>query len=135
MLRWLPSLLLVAVAIHQIVLAGTEGLSPWAGGGFGMFSSADAGTTRHFHAFIKRPGLRREAHPPPELRDWLRRVLTLPSDDRLREIARALERTPTPDHGPPTSVEVQVWQTHHRVADLAPGGRILRSLVVRADED
>ena len=134
-LKWLPSLLLVAVACHQIVLTRTQGLSPWAGGGFGMFSSADAGSTRHVHAFVQRPGLRREVDPPPELRDSLRRAMTLPSDTRLREIARVLEKMPTPDHGPASSLEVQVWQTHHRVADLAPGSRILRSLVVDTDED
>ena len=34
-------LLLTAVALRQIVLVHTAGLSPWHGGGFGMFASID----------------------------------------------------------------------------------------------
>jgi hypothetical protein len=34
-------LTLVAVALHQIYLASSAGLTPWKGGGFGMFSSPD----------------------------------------------------------------------------------------------
>ncbi|NEQ49850.1 MAG: hypothetical protein F6K11_06910 [Leptolyngbya sp. SIO3F4] len=34
-------LLLTTVAVRQIVLVNTAGLSPWHGGGFGMFASID----------------------------------------------------------------------------------------------
>ena len=34
-------LLLIAVALRQIILVQTAGLSPWHGGGFGMFASID----------------------------------------------------------------------------------------------
>ena len=35
------SLVLTTIAVRQIVLARTAGLSPWHGGGFGMFASID----------------------------------------------------------------------------------------------
>jgi hypothetical protein len=38
--------LLVLVALRQIALSQTRGLSPWKGGGFGMFSSLDRAETR-----------------------------------------------------------------------------------------
>jgi hypothetical protein len=49
-------LTLVAVGLHQIYLASTSGLSPWKGGGFGMFSSPDRPSYRavrgHLHTDI-----------------------------------------------------------------------------------
>jgi hypothetical protein len=41
MQKWLVPLLLVVVALRQLVLAHTAGLSAWHGGGFGMFASID----------------------------------------------------------------------------------------------
>ncbi|MEO0457760.1 MAG: hypothetical protein AAF152_14445 [Cyanobacteria bacterium P01_A01_bin.114] len=39
--RWTVPLLLITVALRQIALAHTAALSPWHGGGFGMFASID----------------------------------------------------------------------------------------------
>lgn len=44
--RWLVPGLLVAVAVAQCVLVLTRDLSPWKGGGFGMFASTDAPSMR-----------------------------------------------------------------------------------------
>ncbi|MBR8827921.1 MAG: hypothetical protein DSM107014_08465 [Gomphosphaeria aponina SAG 52.96 = DSM 107014] len=43
---WLPSLILIMVALGQIYLAQTANLSPWKGGGFGMFAAIDAPSMR-----------------------------------------------------------------------------------------
>jgi hypothetical protein len=128
--RFLPALLLVGVATHQIFLANTAGLSPWSGGGFGMFSTTDAGATRHLHAFAIRPGIQRELRIPEALKEWERRVVTLPSDANLRAFALALADQPTPDHGPATAIRIQVWRTEFDPIGLVPMGRILRSLEV-----
>ena len=39
--RWAVPLLLIGVAARQITLVRAAGLSPWHGGGFGMFASID----------------------------------------------------------------------------------------------
>jgi len=127
-LRWLPALLLVVVALHQIHLVERRGLSPWSGGGFGMFSTPDAAATRHLHVFVLRPGLEREVAVPDALEDALRRALALPTDDRLRALGRALAELPTPDHGPATGVRIQVWGTEHAGETLEPKGRLIRAL-------
>jgi hypothetical protein len=44
--RWLAPGLLMAVAVMQLFLAWNRDLSPWKGGGFGMFSSVDAPSMR-----------------------------------------------------------------------------------------
>ena len=42
-----PAALLVTVALGQIVLARTVDLSPWKGGGFGMFATLDGTASRY----------------------------------------------------------------------------------------
>ena len=134
-LRILPGALLVLVASQQLLLAHTSGLSAWSGGGFGMFSSTDAGATRHLHAFVRRPGLRREVRPPRSLAEQVQRSLTLPSDANLRALAAEIADVPTPDHGPPTAVELQVWHTRFDPKTLTPRGRILRAIELPLDSD
>lgn len=126
---WLfvPGALLIAIACHQIVLAHTSGLAPWSGGGFGMFASTDAGATRHLHAYVRRPGLRRELRPTDDQDELVRSALTLPSESNLRRLALALAELPTPDHGPAAAVEIQIWQTRYDPETLAPTSLILRA--------
>jgi hypothetical protein len=38
---WLPVLLLFAFVAHHLVRVRRDGLTPWKGGGFGMFSTTD----------------------------------------------------------------------------------------------
>ena len=129
-LRVLPCLLLIGVACHQIVLSRTSGLASWSGGGFGMFASTDAGATRHLHAFVRRPGLRRAVQPPASEARQVRRTLTLPTEANLRSLALTLADIPTPDHGPATAVEVQIWHTRFDPATLTPTSQILRAIEV-----
>jgi hypothetical protein len=132
-LRMLPIALLIVVALHQISLAHRAALSPWSGGGFGMFSTLDHGGRRHLHAFVLRPGLRREVVPPPALADEIKRALTLPTDVRLGALAGALAKTPTPDHGPLAGVQIQVWHTRFDPETLTPISQLLREFVLRLE--
>ena len=134
-LRWLPISVLVCVALLQIGLARGVGLSPWSGGGFGMFSSTDAGSTRHLHAFAHHPGFRREIALPRELATETRRALTLPTRSRLERVAHAIAEVAPAEDGPATSIEVQVWQTRFDPKSLAPVGHLLRTLDVSLPSD
>lgn len=128
--RFAPAAILVVVALHQLYLAQTVGLSAWSGGGFGMFSTTDAGATRHLHAFVQRPGIEREVRVPEALRTLERRALALPSDANLRTLAFGLARIPTPDSGAATGVRIQVWSKRYDPKTLAPIGSILAALEV-----
>jgi hypothetical protein len=121
---------LVLVALHQLFLVETADLSPWFGGGFGMFASTDAGRARHLHAVVLRPGLEREVFVPDELQDLANRARTLPSDANLKALARELAQLPTPDYGPATGVRIQVWRTRYHPETLVPQSHLLRGLVV-----
>ena len=134
-LRWIPGVLLAAVALAQIVLTQTADLSPWSGGGFGMFSTSDAGGARHLHAYMLRPGLRRELEPPVALEQEVARAVTLPSEARLAALAEKLAELSTPDEGPPTGLELQVWRHHFDPHTLAPSGRQVRRFELELGPD
>jgi hypothetical protein len=131
--RWLwylPAALLIAMASVQLWLAQSAGLSPWSGGGFGMFSTLDAGASRHLHAIALRPGIRRELAIPDDLDEQVLRALTLPSDGRLRTLALAFAKLPNPDSGSLTAMEVQVWSQSFDARSLSPYGTLLRSISI-----
>ena len=130
----LPALLLVVVAIAQIALAHTLHLSPWSGGGFGMFSTTDTPARRHLHAWALRPGLRSELEIPSDLEAPARRALAIPIPSRLRPIADALERIEEeqgdPDAAPLEAIVLQVFRVDYDAASLAPSGAMLQALEV-----
>jgi hypothetical protein len=125
---------LIGVACHQIWLTRSADLNPWSGGGFGMFSTADAWGNRRLQVLAIRPGIRREVEIPPALREMTRRVRAFPSEANLRALALELSGAPTPDTGPLEAIEIQVWSTHYDPVTLAPTGSLLRVLRVPIDE-
>jgi hypothetical protein len=135
-LRALPALLLVAVALLQIWMVEKAGLSPWLGGGFGMFSTTDSWARRHLHAVALRPGLREELDVPDSLRTDVRRALALPSERHLRALARALEaierESGDPDAAPLEAIAIGVYRVRFDPATLAPSGEPIASLQVPA---
>jgi hypothetical protein len=127
----LPPILLVVVAFLQIGLAHTVHLSPWSGGGFGMFSSQDAAGSRHLHVFALYAGVRQELELPEAHEDEIRRALALPTPARLRALAEELGFQSDPDFGVPSALEVQVFGQRFDPVTLEPSGVLLRSAEVR----
>lgn len=54
-LRYAAPLLLVAVALTQAVLTQSQDMTPWKGGGFGMFASPDRSEHRAVRAYLRTP--------------------------------------------------------------------------------
>jgi hypothetical protein len=135
-LRALPVWLLVAVACAQIVAAKTGTLSPWLGGGFGMFATLDSPARRHLHAVALRPGLRQELELPRSLERVVRRALGFPTPARLRALARELEaiesETGDPHAAPLEAISIEVYRVGFDRETLAPSGEPLASLRVPA---
>jgi hypothetical protein len=126
-LRYLAPALLVAVACTQLWAARATGLSPWLGGGFGMFSTTDSWGRRHLHAWAISPGVRREIDVPPEAGCLARAALALPTSGRLRGLAVALAADVARDV---EAVEIQVWAPRFDRETLAPSSVLLRSIEV-----
>ncbi len=128
-LEYIPATLLVAVAASQLILAHTAELSPWVGGGFGMFASTDGRGARHLHVVELRTGIERELYPTEELGDLVRRARSLPTDRNLRALALALAEPSRRDES--VSVRVEVWRTRFDPRTLTPSTHLVRGLEVR----
>jgi hypothetical protein len=129
-LRWLPPALLLAVALNQIWLAFRADLTPWCGGGFGMFSTNDSRGARHLHAYGLSPGLRIELAVPIELAERVQGAVTLPSDARLRALARDLAPYAESDFESPESIRLEIFATRWDASTLAPAGVLLGAVEV-----
>ena len=128
--------LLVAVAVTQVVLATAGDLSPWRGGGFGMFASVDRVEHRAVRAQVASDAdgaaapvgdADVDAFADLSFADeqLVERVRARPDDAAVSRLAQALSRTgwargdggalvPTsdgPDATPPVCVRVEVWRT------------------------
>jgi hypothetical protein len=121
------------VALHQLWLVEREGLSVWCGGGFGMFSTTDGWGTRRLHAVALSPGFRTSLEVPYELEEDAARALALPSEARLRALARALAERAPHDLEPPETIRIEVFARRHDPETLAPRGELLRSAELRLD--
>lgn len=95
-----PVVLLLLVALGQLVMAETAGLTPWKGGGFGMFSTLDGRDNRRVFVQLVRDDAGQETRYPAamprdhRLRLLQRRVQALPSQPRLQAFARELAELP-----------------------------------------
>jgi hypothetical protein len=129
----LPALLLVAVALLQIALAHTAGLSPWKGGGFGMFSTTDRAEGRYLRVYVRAPGRHEELRLAPELRDPATRAAVLPTTARLEGFARDVGRHERRAGRPATTVRVEVWRAEFDGETLIGRARQLRAVVLALD--
>jgi len=139
MRRWRPlrlvaPALLVLVASLQIVLATLADLSPWLGGGFGMFATIDSRSERHLVLYVDSPGLTRQIRVPEDFEDWATRVRVLPTRSRLRAFAKALlarERARIPGV---TRVRLELWRNRRAPGTLAPIESLAREVHAEAHD-
>jgi hypothetical protein len=105
LLRELPSITLALLACVQVGLARVADLSPWKGGGFGMFASNDHGSFRSVRVYAEdAAGERRIGVPAERLQD-LFRVRELPDEGALLAFGRSLAPA-----APGAAIRVEVWR-------------------------
>lgn len=126
----LPVALLVVVALHQIWLVSSAALTPWCGGGFGMFSTLDSRGARVLRAVALGDGWQEPLEIPAALEDAARRAAVLPSDARLEELARALAPPDAGELEAPRALRIEAYTTEFARSDLRPGAVLLRALEV-----
>jgi hypothetical protein len=108
-LRELPSVVLVALACAQIALAFGANLSPWKGGGFGMFATSDHGGFRKLRVYALRDGREERLEVPSELGRQELRAAWLPTERALRRFADELARAGEAPGA--QALRVEVWRT------------------------
>jgi hypothetical protein len=120
-IAWLAPALLVALAHAQIALAHTLQLSPWKGGGFGMFSTTDHFGFRSVRVIAEEAGVEWPVATPPELDRLRRRARELPTRATLRGLAARA----APAAEGATAIRVEVWRIAFDRDDLRPERRKL----------
>lgn len=90
--RMLVPAILITVASLQIYLAKTHGLTPWKGGGFGMFSTVDDPSARWVRCYAIADGREVPTPVPDELDRAAARLRAMPSQEGLRRLAADLGR-------------------------------------------
>jgi hypothetical protein len=117
--------LLLALALAQIAGWAAYGLTPWKGGGFGMFATNDHGAFRRVRVIQRTPEGERPVPVPDELERLRRRAREAPREANLRRLGEAM-RELAPELGP---LRVEVWRTEFAREDLTPH----RALVASAE--
>ena len=108
----------MAVAIVQIVLAKTSGLTAWKGGGFGLFSTLDNAPFRYIRIFVEAPGRAEEIQIAPSIEDQYSRTLALPSELMLRRLAQATADRERRKERPVTVVRLELWREEFSTVGL-----------------
>jgi len=129
----LPVSLLVVVAGAQVTLATTAGLSPWKGGGFGMFSTTDDGGRRYVRVFVSAVERSEEITISPSLEDAARRAAVLPRDAELSRLARRVVERERRHRRPVDTVRIETWRIEYARDTLAATTRLTREFVYRVD--
>ena len=131
----IPGALLAFMAALQIGLTHVTPLSPWKGGGFGMFASLDGGSFRSVRAFIQASGRWQEIDPDPGLAESVGRAALFPSDRMTARLARDIARDER-DYGHTVdAVRIQVWRIEFAPRTLTPTYRLLRERTVVVPPD
>jgi hypothetical protein len=134
--RWrttLPVALLVAVASVQVALTRTGDLSPWKGGGFGMFSTTGDSGRRHVRVFVTAADRSEEIAIAPSLEDAATRAAVLPNEHLLTSLARqVIERERR--HGRPVeTVRIESWRIAYAPGTLSATARRAHEFGYRVD--
>jgi hypothetical protein len=128
LLPLIPAILLSIVAAVQVRMTRTEALTPWKGGGFGMFSTTDDGVGRPMAIRISGPAGDREIGVPEPLAQEAYRGSLLPSRRRLSRLAREVAARTTSPEFQVTHVRIAVWRMSYDPRTLSARPAVVRDL-------
>ena len=128
-----PVALLVTVACAQVTLARTAGLSPWKGGGFGMFSTTDDAGRRHVRIFVRAPTRSEEIAVPRSLEDAARRAAVLPGNAQLARLAQLVVEREHRYHRAVDEVRIETWRLEYARDTLTATSHRLSDFTYRVD--
>lgn len=123
----LPAVLLVLVAVIQIGLARTKYLTPWKGGGFGMFASLDHGAFRGVDIVVDGPERSEVLEIPPSLDELSARVANMPADWLLRRLGEGVVGRERRYQRAVDKVTITVWRTRFDPVTLQAEEQTLRT--------
>ena len=105
-----PVTALLCVAGVQLTLVSTSGLTPWKGGGFGMFSTVDDAARRHVRIFVEAPDRSEEMAVPPSLERLASDAALLPTRSNLDRLIDGVAARELRNDRQVTHVRVEVYR-------------------------
>ena len=124
-LAFIPTFLLIVVACVQIYLARTANLTPWKGGGFGMFSTTDGNANRYLRVYITGPQRSEEILIKPSLEDLAMRAQMYPGNSQLEKLAKSILKDQQKKNLPAQSVRIEVWRIQYDKQMLKPTTKVI----------
>jgi hypothetical protein len=128
-----PVVLLVLVAVAQIILARTASLTPWKGGGFGMFSTNDHAGHRMLRITVTARERSEEIAISPSLEYAAARAAMLPRRRELTRLARLVVEREERHGRPAEGVRIECWRTAYDPATLKATRRGLCDFTYQVD--
>jgi hypothetical protein len=122
----IPVFVLLLIAAVQIYLAKNSYLTPWKGGGFGMFSTNDGNMFRSARVFVSAPNRSEELLLKGDLADLASRVQMFPGDFMLKKLAIEILEDQKKRNLPVDVVEIDVWRVDFDKGTLFPRASIMR---------
>ena len=119
--KYLPSIILILVAVVQLTLSYQFNLSPWKGGGFGMFSSVYRPESRYIKVYLETENKRIPAELPDTIiSSLIYKTMSFPIKRNLELIAEKLldldwyYRNPTEKSARRYSVLSSIYKTEDK---------------------
>jgi hypothetical protein len=128
-----PAALLVLVATGQMALSGVAALTPWKGGGFGMFSTNDHAAHRTIRIIVTARDRSEEIAISPSLEDAASRAAMLPGRRELERLARLVVERERRHGRPAEAVRIECWRTEYDPTTLVATRRALCHFLFRVD--
>jgi hypothetical protein len=127
----IPAAAMLSLALVQVWLVQSAQLSPWKGGGFGMFASTDGGQNRRVRIYLI-DGVSEQSATPGSLglKKLAQQAGTMPTPGMLERLAREVgEQARKQDHVV-DRVRVEVWRREFAKVTLAPEQVLLAEATV-----
>lgn len=124
-LAFIPTTFLIIVACIQIYLARNADLTPWKGGGFGMFSTTDGNANRYLRVYVTGPQRSEEILIKSSLEDLATRAQMYPGNSQLEKLAKAILKDQQKKNLPAQSVRIEVWRIQYDQPTLRPTTKVI----------
>ena len=109
-LAYLPLIALLVIAGIQISLAEFSVLTPWKGGGFGMFSTIDSSAYRVMRIYALAPGEEQRVNLPASLNGPAYSIVCFPTRARLLGFAKRIARNLSPKSRGVSALRIEIWR-------------------------
>ena len=126
---YLPILFFFLIAGHHFYLVHNYHLSPWLGGGYGMFSTTDYGPSRFIKIFVLKDNIiQEEVEIPEHLSELSQQVRSLPNNKNIQKLAVELEDYLAFNQHTFPVIRVEIWKTLYDSETLKPSYQKLNTI-------